>query len=96
MGQATSNAVSPFPLISSLQVRALAGAAARLGGRRVALFARKGADCLGKFSGDAERTLRLMFDEVGLLAHPGHMPPASALMLHHHYYSGQAYAVRHV
>ena len=30
----------------------------------VTLFARKGADCLGKFAGEAERTLRLLFDEV--------------------------------
>lgn len=26
---------------------------------------RQGADCLGKFSGEAERTLRLLFEEVG-------------------------------
>ena len=31
----------------------------------VTLFARKGADCLGKYAGDAERTLRLIFEEVG-------------------------------
>ena len=30
----------------------------------LALFARRGADCLGKFAGDAERTLRLLFDEA--------------------------------
>jgi SpoVK/Ycf46/Vps4 family AAA+-type ATPase len=30
----------------------------------VALFARKGADCLGKYAGDAERSLRLLFDEA--------------------------------
>ena len=28
------------------------------------LFARRGADCLGKWSGDAERSLRLLFSEV--------------------------------
>lgn len=32
---------------------------------RVAFFSRKGADCLGKYHGDAERTLRLLFDQVG-------------------------------
>jgi len=46
-------------------VRALAGACrARDGGQPVALFARKAADCLGSFYGDAERTLRLLFEEV--------------------------------
>lgn len=30
----------------------------------VTFFARKGADCLGKFHGEAERTLRLLFEEV--------------------------------
>lgn len=49
----------------TLAVRALAGACSRAGGRRpVALFARKAADCLGKHYGDAERTLRLLFEEV--------------------------------
>jgi SpoVK/Ycf46/Vps4 family AAA+-type ATPase len=33
----------------------------------VTFFARKGADCLGKFHGEAERTLRLLFEEVGPL-----------------------------
>lgn len=41
-------------------VRALVGACAR-GGQKVAYFARKGADCLGKYVGDAERQLRLLF-----------------------------------
>ncbi|KAK9868998.1 hypothetical protein WJX84_007261 [Apatococcus fuscideae] len=44
--------------------RALAGACARASPKPVAFFARKGADCLGKFAGDAERTLRLLFEEA--------------------------------
>ena len=48
----------------TLVARALAGACARSSPRPVTFFARKGADCLGKFSGEAERTLRLMFEEV--------------------------------
>lgn len=44
----------------TLVVRALVGACAR-GGKRIAYFARKGADCLGKYVGDAERQLRLLF-----------------------------------
>jgi SpoVK/Ycf46/Vps4 family AAA+-type ATPase len=30
----------------------------------VALFARKGTDCLGKYAGDAELHLRMLFDMV--------------------------------
>ena len=41
-------------------VRALIGECAR-GDIRIAYFARKGADCLGKYVGDAERQLRLLF-----------------------------------
>ncbi|XP_047318588.1 uncharacterized protein LOC124921923 [Impatiens glandulifera] len=44
----------------TLAVRALIGSCAR-GDRRIAYFARKGADCLGKYVGDAERQLRLLF-----------------------------------
>uniref|UniRef100_A0A0R0HHP9 PHD-type domain-containing protein n=1 Tax=Glycine max TaxID=3847 RepID=A0A0R0HHP9_SOYBN len=44
----------------TLVVRALIGACSR-GDKRVAYFARKGADCLGKYVGDAERQLRLLF-----------------------------------
>ncbi|KAK4851699.1 hypothetical protein QYF36_017648 [Acer negundo] len=44
----------------TLVVRALIGSCAR-GERRIAYFARKGADCLGKYVGDAERQLRLLF-----------------------------------
>ncbi|GAB2230830.1 hypothetical protein Droror1_Dr00015124 [Drosera rotundifolia] len=44
----------------TLVVRALIGSSARAS-RRIAYFARKGADCLGKYVGDAERQLRLLF-----------------------------------
>ncbi|PWA92821.1 AAA+ ATPase domain-containing protein [Artemisia annua] len=44
----------------TLVVRSLIGACAR-GDKRIAYFARKGADCLGKYVGDAERQLRLLF-----------------------------------
>lgn len=44
----------------TLVVRALIGACAR-GDKKIAYFARKGADCLGKYVGDAERQLRLLF-----------------------------------
>ncbi|KAK9674146.1 hypothetical protein RND81_12G214200 [Saponaria officinalis] len=44
----------------TLIVRALIGSCAR-GDKQIAYFARKGADCLGKYVGDAERQLRLLF-----------------------------------
>lgn len=44
----------------TLVVRSLIGSCAR-GDKRIAYFARKGADCLGKYVGDAERQLRLLF-----------------------------------
>ncbi|KAK1321015.1 ATPase family AAA domain-containing protein [Acorus calamus] len=44
----------------TLVVRALIGACSR-GDKKIAYFARKGADCLGKYVGDAERQLRLLF-----------------------------------
>lgn len=44
----------------TLAVKALVGACAR-GHTRIAYFARKGADCLGKYAGDAERQLRMLF-----------------------------------
>ena len=44
----------------TLVVRALIGSCAH-GDKRIAYFARKGADCLGKYVGDAERQLRLLF-----------------------------------
>ena len=49
----------------TLVARALAGACAKHSPKPVTFYARKGADCLGKFSGEAERTLRLLFQEVG-------------------------------
>eukprot|EP00850_Spirogloea_muscicola_P015718 SM000123S25830 [mRNA] locus=s123:93745:101705:+ [translate_table: standard] len=45
----------------TLVARALAGACAQGNHKVVAYFARKGADCLGKYVGDAERQLRLLF-----------------------------------
>ncbi|KAL6769172.1 hypothetical protein ACKKBF_B17750 [Auxenochlorella protothecoides x Auxenochlorella symbiontica] len=48
----------------TLIVRALAGECAAFAASRVSLFVRSGADCLGKFHGEAERTLRLLFDEA--------------------------------
>ncbi|KAJ3670618.1 hypothetical protein LUZ60_008044 [Juncus effusus] len=44
----------------TLIVRALIGALSR-GDKKIAYFARKGADCLGKYVGDSERQLRLLF-----------------------------------
>jgi hypothetical protein len=44
-------------------VRALLGAAAK-GPRPISFFSRLGADCLGKYSGEAERKLRLLFEEA--------------------------------
>lgn len=34
------------------------------GGKKVAFFMRKGADCLSKWVGESERQLRLLFDQV--------------------------------
>jgi len=48
----------------TLLVRALVEECSRMGGTPVAFFSRKGADCLGKYSGDAERLLRLLFKEA--------------------------------
>lgn len=43
--------------------------------KHVALFARKGTDCLGKYAGDAELHLRLLFDMVSLqLVAAAHQP----------------------
>ncbi|EFJ28800.1 hypothetical protein SELMODRAFT_23739, partial [Selaginella moellendorffii] len=44
----------------TLVVRALLGACAR-GQQKISYFSRKGADCLGKYVGDSERQLRLLF-----------------------------------
>lgn len=54
----------------TLAARALAGACAKHSPLPVTFFARKGADCLGKFHGEAERTLRLLFEEVRLVLPP--------------------------
>jgi SpoVK/Ycf46/Vps4 family AAA+-type ATPase len=51
-----------------LVVRALAGECALHAAAPVALFARKGADCLGKYAGDAEKTLRILFEEAAKAA----------------------------
>eukprot|EP00891_Asterochloris_glomerata_P009314 jgi/Astpho2/9314/e_gw1.00142.40.1_t len=48
----------------TLLARALAGECNLHSPVPVALFARKGADCLGKYSGEAERNLRLLFAEA--------------------------------
>ena len=47
----------------TLLARALA-ASCRTGGRQISFFMRKGADCLSKWVGEAERQLRLLFDEA--------------------------------
>jgi len=47
----------------TLVARALA-ASASAGGRQVAFFMRKGADCLSKWVGEAERQLRLLFQQA--------------------------------
>ncbi|KAH7093938.1 hypothetical protein BKA62DRAFT_721672 [Auriculariales sp. MPI-PUGE-AT-0066] len=47
----------------TLLARALA-ASSRSGGRNVSFFMRKGADCLSKWVGEAERQLRLLFEEA--------------------------------
>ena len=46
----------------TLLVRALAGQAAAALGRPLAFFARKGADLLSKWAGEAERQLRVLFE----------------------------------
>ncbi|KAF8882024.1 hypothetical protein CPB84DRAFT_1686882 [Gymnopilus junonius] len=47
----------------TLMARALA-ASCQTGGRKIAFFMRKGADCLSKWVGEAERQLRLLFEEA--------------------------------
>ena len=47
----------------TLMARAVANTCSR-GGRRVSFFMRKGADCLSKWIGEAERQLRLLFDQA--------------------------------
>ncbi|CAN0208184.1 unnamed protein product [Discosporangium mesarthrocarpum] len=47
----------------TLTARALANAC-RVGGQGVSFFMRKGADCLSKWVGEAERQLRLLFEQA--------------------------------
>lgn len=47
----------------TLMARALANECLK-GGKKVAFFMRKGADCLSKWVGESERQLRLLFDQV--------------------------------
>lgn len=47
----------------TLVARALANECSK-GGKKVAFFMRKGADCLSKWVGESERQLRLLFDQV--------------------------------
>lgn len=49
----------------TLVARALANECSK-GGKKVAFFMRKGADCLSKWVGESERQLRLLFDQVCL------------------------------
>lgn len=48
----------------TLVARALANSCTAEGGRRIAFFMRKGADCLSKWVGEAERQLRLLFEQA--------------------------------
>lgn len=45
------------------QARALANACSK-SGHRISFFMRKGADCLSKWVGEAERQLRLLFEQA--------------------------------
>ena len=53
----------------TLTARALAAqcSAANNNGRKVSFFMRKGADCLSKWVGEAERQLRLLFEQAYLM-----------------------------
>ncbi|KAG2114867.1 hypothetical protein DEU56DRAFT_748796 [Suillus clintonianus] len=57
------NPATPFVTGKMLLARALA-ASCRANGKGVSFFMRKGADCLSKWVGEAERQLRLLFEEV--------------------------------
>ena len=50
----------------TLMARALASECSR-DGKKVAFFMRKGADCLSKWIGESERSLRLLFDQAFLM-----------------------------
>ena len=52
----------------TLLARALANECSK-GGKKVAFFMRKGADCLSKWVGESERQLRLLFDQVWFIVH---------------------------
>jgi hypothetical protein len=58
-------------------VRALLGAAAR-GPRPVSFFNRRGADCLGKYMGEAERSLRWGGTNVCVWNYINLLPPDAA------------------
>ena len=66
----------------TLVARALANECSK-GGKKVAFFMRKGADCLSKWVGESERQLRLLFDQVWVdLYHfytPSSFPPSLPL-----------------
>lgn len=49
--------------IMHAQARALANACSK-SGHRISFFMRKGADCLSKWVGEAERQLRLLFEQA--------------------------------
>ncbi len=53
-----------WPAGKTLVARALASHASRYGGRKVSFYMRKGADVLSKWVGEAERQLRLLFEEA--------------------------------
>ncbi|KAG1782447.1 hypothetical protein EV702DRAFT_1192124 [Suillus placidus] len=57
------NPATPFVTGKTLLARALA-ASCRANGKGVSFFMRKGADCLSKWVGEAERQLRLLFEEI--------------------------------
>lgn len=48
----------------TLMARALASSCSKDSGKKVTFFMRKGADCLSKWIGEAERQLRLLFEEA--------------------------------
>lgn len=50
----------------TLLARALANSCSDHGHQRVAFFMRKGADCLSKWVGEAEKQLRLLFEQAAL------------------------------
>ena len=58
----------------TLLARALANECSK-GGKKVAFFMRKGADCLSKWVGESERQLRLLFDQVLFSLYPLSLPP---------------------